>query len=378
MKDGKYYGLTVADLHFGAGSSKLQYDEHLYKELEEGLLNKIQEEGDNIDFVEILGDTSHRQIGLNEKSGKLQSKFILTLNNLSMQYDFKLRIIKGTLRHDYNQLEVYRKLELMNSNFKIFNTAEIDVICPEKGITFLQLPEEYVENEEEYYGEFLNLEEGKYDMVMMHGTFDFAGYVAKLSTSEKQMKNAVTFKVKDFKDIVYGAVMCGHIHTAMEKGNVFYCGSYSRFSFGEEEPKGYYEILYDYEEGNVELIFNENLLAPTYITIDANKLPKDIVKRTTAIDKFRKDYDYIRIKSVSNIDNEDDLKLLKEFADKDDTLKVEIVKNVEVLKEDHTYDFVLDRKLDIPETIMRFVKAKNAIDITLESIKEVLNDDTLD
>lgn len=369
MKNGMYQIIAVADMHYGAGN-----DDHLNMEVQEVLISYIKENASTLDVFIILGDLSHRQLSLNEKSSKYQSSFILTINSLSLEYGFKFIILKGTLRHDYNQLEMYRKLEVMNHNFHIVNTVDIMTLDEQLPITALMIPEEYVENVDEYYKEYIDIDpdEGRYDFIFAHGTFDFAGYVSKLSTSEKQMKNAPTFKSAKFKDLAYGCTLSGHVHTPMDKNNVFYCGSFSRFAYGEEEEKGFYEILYDVKSLNVELNFIENTLAPTYITIDVSKLPKNMEKRMKYINDFKNKYDYVRIKTTENSDNEAELKLLQEMSNNDETFKVDIIHKEEEIV-DHTYDFLLDDKMDMTQQIQKFAEVKFNEKISIKQVKEVIN-----
>lgn len=368
-------GIFISDIHVGASKDV----DHLYKELESYLIEAIHEVGEDLSFVIIGGDLYDREIGMNEKPGRVASKLVLTLNNLSIQYDFFLGIIKGTLRHDYNQLEVFRKLEQTNDNFKIFNTATVHYLETDRDdveLKFLMLPEEYIEDEEKFYEEFLLVDEDeKYDMIFAHATFDFAGYVAKLCTSEKQVKNAITFKASRFCNIVHGITLTGHIHTKIEDENngVYYPGSFSRTAFGEEDPKGFYYVEYDMETLETALQFIENELAPTYVTIDGDSLPKDIEKKAKKIKKLREKYDHIRIKSTQTIDNDEDLKILREYAEKNDDIKVEIKKiEMEDTDTDDTYNFVINRELDLPETVSKYIQIKVGENVSPEVVKDII------
>lgn len=360
--------LAISDIHFGA----TKHDEHLYQELEEVFISYINENKDSIDLIIICGDTADREVGMNEKAGRLMSKFILTINNISLEHGIPFFIFKGTMSHDFNQLENFRKLELLNPNFKIFNTVtkeKLDIGC-EEPLKLLIIPEEYVENPDEYYNEYFD---EMYDFIFVHGTFDFAGYVAKLSTSEKSIKGAPTFNSKQFSEMAYGCTIAGHVHTSMNDNNVFYCGSFSRFSFGEEEDKGFFDILYNIEDSeDLELTFVVNELAPTYVTIQFDDLPNDIEEKSKYIKKLKESYDYIRIKSKNGIDDETDLQVLKEFSSNDSSIKMEVTKRQET-KEDHKFDFILERKLDMPETIQKFQLVKFGRDVNLEKIKKVIN-----
>lgn len=367
-------GIFVSDIHFGMNKES----EHLYLELETSLISLIENEGDNIHFVIIGGDLYDREVGMNEKAGRLASKFVLTLNNLSIKYNFFLGIIKGTLRHDYNQLEVFRKLELTNPNFRIFNTIETYYLDKDNSVKFLMIPEEYVEKPKKYFKKNIALHEDEnlYDFIFCHGTFDFAGYVSKLYTSEKEVKNAITFKAKDFRDLTYGATLSGHIHisTDDEDNKVFYPGSFSRGSFGEEKDKGFFYINYNLETFETELTFIKNELAPTYVTIDGDLLPDDAVEKVNKIKSLREKYDHVRIKQTKKLSDDENIKLLKEYAEKNDDIKVEIKKiESEENEEDSTFNFIINREFDLPETIEKFIEIKTGEKIPLKDIEDIIS-----
>lgn len=366
-------GLFISDIHFGMNKES----EHLYLELETYFLSQIEEMKDELNFVIIGGDLYDREVGMNEKAGRLASKFVLTLNNLSLKYNFFLGIIKGTLRHDYNQLEVFRKLELTNPNFRIFNTIETFYLDPKKEIKFLMIPEEYVEDSKKYFKKNIALkkDENRYDFIFCHGTFDFAGYVSKLYTSEKEVKNAITFKAKDFRDLTYGLTLSGHIHiaTESEENGVYYPGSFSRGSFGEEQEKGFFMIKYNLETFETELTFIENELAPTYVTIDGDVLPEDAVEKVAKLKELREKYDHVRIKQTKSLVDDKNIKILKEYAEKTDDLKVEI-KNIETEeeKEDTRFSFIINREYDLPETIRKYIEIKTGEKIPLKDIEDII------
>lgn len=369
-------GIFVSDIHFGATKDA----DRLYSELNKYLLKKVRTlcKERKLDYVIIGGDLYDREVGMNEKPGRLASKFILTLNNLSIKYGFFLGIIKGTLRHDYNQLEVFRKLELTNKNFRIFSTCEEYILDEEGYVRFLMIPEEYMEDPDEFYSEVYhnNTEDTAYDFIFGHGTFDFAGYVSKLLTSEQNVKNAPTFKAKQFKDMTLGCTLFGHIHikTEDEENGVYYPGSFSRSAFGEEEKKGYYYIEYNLETCETSLEFIINKGAPTYKTIDGDLLPTDIVKKSKKLEKLKEKYDFIRIKSTRTVQNDTDLQILQNYAEKDDNVKVEIKKiEIEDDSDDHTFDFIINRECSFEESISRFIKIKTGEVVSENDVKNILS-----
>lgn len=375
MIDNQLIMLYVGDLHFGAYKSESRF----YNEIEKIFYSKVEELNTNLDYVIISGDIFHRILSQNEEAGINASKFILKMNNYSILYDFKLLILRGTRNHDFNQLEPFRRLEVTNPNIKFFNTVDI-YNDTDKNLSFLILPEEYVSNPEEYYKPYLDLDEDeKYDFIFGHGTMDFAGYTEHLIESEKSVKSAITFKSKEFKNLTYGCTLFSHIHIGIESNNVYYPGSFSRFSFGEEEEKGFFEVHYDLETLETELIFIENTLAPTYVTLDLDTIDKDIKDISKYINEMKSQYDYIRIiaENVSN-DEELNVEMLKEYSIKDKSLKVEVKNRIRKNEEDSQYDYISKRELDIQHTIQRFIKEKNNENIDIEFIENVIFNNELD
>lgn len=374
MINSKFIMIYTGDLHFGAYKDEKRF----YNEIESYFYSKIEELQDSLDVVVISGDIWHRIVSQNEDAGILATKFILKMNSYSLLYDFDLIIVKGTSRHDFNQLEPFKKLEITNDKFHIINTAQ--VLYLQNDITILIIPEEYVSNPDEYYREYLELDEGKYDFIVGHGTFDFAGYAGKLIESEKNMKSAPTFKSKKFKDLAYGCTLFSHIHISMEEDNVFYPGSYSRFAFGEEDCKGYYMVEYDTEILDTELTFIENELAPTYVTVDLDTIQGDIVDITSTLKELEEDYDYVRIIGIdTNHDGENaNLEFLKEYQSKDKNLKVQIHnKHHHGNDVDKQHEYIIKRELSLENTIQRFIKEEKGKDVDLDIIKRaVLEDDS--
>lgn len=375
----KYYYriLAIADIHFGVTKD----DDHLYKELDEIFLNYIREDCNSIDMIVICGDLADREINMNEKSGKLLTRFVLELENLCYEKKIKLIIIKGTMSHDYNQLENFRNLEIIHpSTFKIINKVEILEVNTSRNnkLKMLFIPEEYIEDPNSYYSPFLDKNTSLYDFIFVHGTFDFAGYVSKLSNtdrSERPIKGSPTFSSAKFRDIAYGCTIAGHVHTCMNNNNVYYCGSFSRFAFNETEEKGFFDILYNPNDNeDMSISFIENNLAPTYITISYDELPKDLEKKTRYIKQLKKKYDYVRIKTVMNeIDSKADLKILKEFSNMDNMVKMDITNDTNE-DENHEYDFILNRECnDMAETITKFQEVKNDNKVDEDKVRDQLN-----
>lgn len=234
----------IADIHFGAHEPKL-----LWKQLE-WLVNYLKEL--KPDIVVILGDLFDKKLMLNSENVIYANKFIQCLIDLKGT----VVIEHGTLSHDFYQTDTYS--HLLSNKFRMYKTVTYDNIL---GLKVLHIPEEYESDKNEYYKDYLNKD---IDFVWGHGQFDFAGFWAKREVGKK---NKIIFTVDDFKN-VKGCVDFGHVHIHMEKGNCGYPGSFSRSSFGEEDPKGFYIRKYDLSKRKLIVKeFVKNPLAPVYKTI---------------------------------------------------------------------------------------------------------------
>jgi DNA repair exonuclease SbcCD nuclease subunit len=244
----------IADIHLGA------IDIEIYQNELNWFINWVKE--NEIDCVVILGDLFDRKIPMTSKDSSFSHIFLNNLKNLGIT----VIIEQGTLSHDLNQLDNFAYLE--DSRFRIYRTTKIDNVL---GMDILHIPEEYEDDKDSYYNKYLNI---KVDHAWGHGQFDFAGFWASKSIIRK---NKIIWSVSDFKN-VKGLVDFGHVHIRMEKGICGYPGSFSRFQFGEEDPKGFYYRKYDIINHKViEKKFIENKEASLYKTINFRDLPeKDI------------------------------------------------------------------------------------------------------
>jgi DNA repair exonuclease SbcCD nuclease subunit len=201
-KEGMLNWISISDIHFGDGDPV-----KLYEELDTEFFVYVKRIAKDLDLITMAGDLFHRKLSMNEISSKLVLKFVDKLLEICYENDIKLRFIKGTTTHDFNQLDNFKHHEL-NFDFRIINTVECEEIFPD--VYALYIPEEYMENPEEYYSEYLPPADGaKYDIIVGHGTFDFVAFENQQQESERPIKNAPVFKYKDFDEYAYGPVVFG-------------------------------------------------------------------------------------------------------------------------------------------------------------------------
>jgi hypothetical protein len=293
--------------------------------------------------------------------------------DLAIKYDFVIRILKGTKTHDFNQLNNFKSLETKHyPRFRVINTVEEEEIFPD--VFFLYLPEEYMDNPEEYYKSYFELEEGtKYDMIFFHGTFDFVGYIPNIE-SERHIKNAPTFKAEQIADLVYGKAIGGHIHTRhIYKDKIEYTSSFSRFCFGEDKPKGFVEVFYNQETLGCSSRFIENEDAPAYITVNMEDLEGSLEEKLVIISQLKEDYENIRIMAKDLTD--EDVSAMKSLISKDEDVKLDIKrKDIEDTVEEE-FMFIINREYDLPTTIQKYAKIMWNKDISTAVINKAITEE---
>lgn len=276
----------IADIHIGSRPDiKSYYENELVEFIKFVTDNKV-------DIIIIAGDLFDKRIIKDSDFDTYSNLFINELSRLNKE----LILLKGTNAHDYNQLNSYLYLQKQNL-IKIINTVqELNIL----GLDFLFIPEEYENNKYEYYKDTV-FSDKKYDFVIGHGMFTFAGGYA----TETGKNNHIVFETKDFVNKVFGKVVFGHVHIHMTKDNCLYVSSYSRDSFGEEKNKGF--MYYEYDENKRKIIKEEfvvNSRAPIYKTINSEELSENIEKMTNELLKIKENVFRLRIIINTDISEE--------------------------------------------------------------------------
>ena len=365
----KIRSIHISDIHFGKKD-----DTRLYKELKKNFLDELieLEKEKHIDLIFIQGDLFERTLNMKELASNYVLNFIKDLCKFSFDNNCYLRIIKGTKSHDLNQLSILEHLEILYyENFKIINSLNVEeLIINNQTIKILYIPEEYPTNiQEYYYDNYLNSIE-KYDYIIGHGMIDIVKFNSK-EQEDEVIRHGPVFKSKSLIENCKGVICFGHVHDFQEyKNKIFYTGSFSRFSFADQEDKGFMIFDYDVKNSKINPIFIVNPDAPTYKVVDFSDYEglstEDKIK---VLNEFKEKYDYIKVRSLNDSDN---LAILKEVVSMDDNIKMEVKNKIVQDEVDEKFRFILERKLSIEETIQRFIRIKNEKEISLDSIKMVL------
>jgi len=379
-----YVGIAIGDIHFGSSIKS----KDLYYQLQEGFLDYI-EKLKVIDFIVIVGDFYNTKISMNSEHAKYSLQFIFRLLEIAYRKNIKIRLIKGTESHDNKQLET---LEIYTKNnkydFKIIYNVESELLFDD--LKVLYLPEEYVENKDEYYKEYFS---SRYDMIFGHGLFGEVVFVANKQESEMTMSKAPIFNSDVLLNITDGLILFGHIHESqIIKERIFYTGSYSRWCFGEENNKGFYLFSYSPINKNYNTEFIVNKLAKRYDTIVIDYNNKSFFNNN---EKQQIDYliqlvnsliiDYIRL--IINIPEDFPNTLLltnmiNEVFNKYSNVKVIINNNNKLRQKKETeekinlllekYGFIFNKNICPEEKISNFIKMKYNKDITVDKIRYYL------
>ena len=371
----KFIVATIADIHFNAISA-----EEMYKQLTDVFILYITNH--KVDMIVIDGDYYDSIVSLNSKSSHLSIRFIDKMLAVCSMVGVKyVRMIDGTLSHDNNQSTNFLIFEHSRKNvdFKVIKTVQEETI---EDLEILYLPEEYMKDPNKYYEKYFNGDK-KYDFIFGHGMFKEVSFMAKNQESGVTMSKAPVFDSNKVLSSCIGLVLFGHIHIkTVIKNRIIYIGSFSRWVFGEEEPKGFLVTMYDVDDKTFNNEFIENKLAKRYDTCTLVGLkdtkPEILVKSLDdlIIDKLR-----IKIIITDNSAHYSyAINFIKEYYMNNKQVKIDIVNKSVVLEElameekideiMKKYGFIFDDKIPKPEKVSRYIKIRYGRNISAEKIAQ--------
>ena len=393
----RYTLLNLSDIHIGAISS-----EQLGEEFNNFLFPMIREKRPNAVFVN--GDIFHFNLKLDSDHSILAHSFFSSLCNLCKSLDIKLRIIKGTLSHDYCQLNNFKAMEVEYGNLKIISSCEVEELFEDFHVLFM--PEEYPTDYDNFYKDFFVFTDTEtkeefdvsYNMIVGHGEIDVAASWSKGNKGEKHYGGTPVHKYKFLEEHCAGPIVFGHIHKPFRHKKLIYPGSFSRFCHGEEDPKQMVLVSIDSvtSEFNIEPI--ENTLCSLYKTYNIYDLfDKTIAKTQLDIiegikdsldEKFSSTPRMFRIRVDLSLDSHNKIPietiiLLKStlvnrygkrisFKESKGAIVNESGEEIEDGKSiiEEKYSYLRDNKLSNEAKLQIYIKETNGIDISLEQIVE--------
>lgn len=370
--------LVIGDIHFGYYPAEL-----LYKEFKL-VINNITKD---IDVVFIAGDYFDTKLSLSSKHSIYAIKTFCDILDKCEQTNTKLRMIRGTASHDpENQLVNLSSIAKSSKvDFKLYLTVGEEELFPDFNV--LYVPEEYMENKDEYYKEFFNK---KYQCIIGHGMFEETNYVTNKTLN---MKKYPVFNSAFIEKICDGPIIFGHIHKSQKiRNRIMYTGSFTRSRYGEEEDKGFIISTYETENNSTNFKFIVNDKATKFDTVsilDTSEifsllLNEQIQFIKEMISTYKKDKLRIKINIPKNYDN------TKVFIDSVTTVFGNM-ENVDIVIMDNTkeetkqktkeivdklmlkYNFIFDKSISYEEKIQQFIYNKKGEKIDLENIRKIIN-----
>lgn len=329
--------IHTADIHF----SKENYKDVINPFME--LLDYIKKERPK--YVCLTGDYYDKVINTFDPLYVETINYLIEISNYCKYFI----ILRGTLSHDYYNLNILRSISKIKNNIYFFDTKTKIKI---EDNYFLILPEEYKDNMEDYYKDIY---EEEYDIILGHGMLSDA----KLHSGIDNVKlKTFKFYVKKLEEITKKVILFGHIHIPQKiLTKTYYCGSLGRYRYGEEEDKGFFDYNLDTNENN----FIITRSSTKYETIKEEDL---ITKSEEEIIKILKENEKIRYKGDKNND------LIKHFLEKINK-NINELKIVDTNKNDKVIDF-LENNL-----IHKFIENKSVseqyLEIRTKDIEKIKN-----
>lgn len=377
----RYSIVTLADIHWGAMDSTLMYQNL------ELVLQFIQKMKDQLDLVVIAGDYFDYRLQLNSKTALLAVEWFDRLIRTCKDSGVKrVRMFKGTSDHDNDQLEVFRPTyETEDPFFRLYDKTISEEVLP--GFRCVFCPDENI-NLREYHRTYQSQFIPSPDIGFFHGNFDWKLPSIEFDRIQSHSIATMIYEYIKFARLIKGPLISGHWHVACEHEAMYYVGSYDRWAFDEEEPKGFLYTEYDTDSHSYFMYRIQNPLAREYKTLyisDENvKAPSEFSELTTTVDNLLCDNPDMKLRVVYIVSTDDSSTMLafntfqKKYAT---TSRVKItVKNLfnrerkkekkqQTQIEASQYGYVFDTDLHkIPLIIQQFIKDKRGVDIDIDVV----------
>lgn len=372
---------VIADIHWDALEPR-----KLYHELQ--FFNAFIERVKHLDLVVIAGDIFDTKILLNSKTSLKAIQWMNELVSICKERDCKIRIIKGTNSHDNNQLDAFNGYDDGSNFFHIFPSCTQEETLP--GLHCLYCPDEVL-SQEEWEESYHDLLYGKtYDCMFFHGSFDIVLPNIINQESEFMANKGISFKYSHFRDICH-VMVGGHWHdgSSSEGEHMYYTRSYSRWSYGEMNPKGFIYLNYNTDDHSYHVERIENPYADQYLTynIDTSSMGS-VDDYAPIVQKVSEDLQnpntHIRLSihvTDSKIENQNAIDMLRRtFLDQTRRVKIHLKNELkeEIRKKDQKkmeeirdrFDFVRDKNNSPSYIIQRFIQETRHIDLPLDEIEK--------
>lgn len=269
-------GMVIGDIHLGNARNpavSIAYSLRCY----------LIENNDRLkeaDYLIMGGDFVDRLLSLGSEESNAVIATGVMLAKYCSKNNIKLRFLKGTPSHDFDQLSTFDNIfkdRTIEVDYKYYDDIAIEI---DDGVHILYIPDEASETPEITMAivesKMVELNIDYVDFVVMHGFFSY----------QLPFNSHSAFKEEMFSFVKY-YVFVNHIHTHNPKGKIIPPGSFDRLAFGEESPKG--AVFFKLNPlGPKEFTFVENKRAKLYSTLDIKT--NDVRIALEYVDKYLSNY----------------------------------------------------------------------------------------
>lgn len=348
--------LVISDIHLGHSRNKTENIIDALNAFFEDFTTDL-----NLDILFLAGDVFDNLLDFSSSESNLATIWAAKLMKYCGSLKIKLRVLKGTPSHDWDQSEIFNTLSKAAKfpvDMKYVNSLSIEKI-DDLGITVLYVPDEWRSDPNVTYDEVKALlaHDGleKVDIAIMHGNFNYQ--------LPPQATKAPRHDEEKYLSIVKYFISIGHIHTSSVYNRIIAQGSFDRLAHGEEEPKG--AILCTiHREGHGEYFFIENKKAKIFKTINIKFNDVDAaiqqIERHTA--KLPAD-SYIRIRAKR------DHPLIVGIDEVKKRFPLFHVTKITTEEEDVNQFTLIEDVKDTSEYIPITITKDNIVDLLMEEIK---------
>lgn len=356
--------LTFSDLHIA--------HKMIDKEVLDNLVSDIKRLVKPDSIIVFCGDLMHKKVEFNDIYAQQAIELLKEIDNLTIPAYF----IEGTYSHDYKYIDTVSKIQFKNIHFiRTVTEMEIKNNLNEK-LKVLFVPEEYVSDQNEYYKDTIYNKRKKYDLVVMHGTFNDVLF-HNVNIEKQPMLRSPRFESSDFER--HTLTLSGHIHKHQvlgKKKNVIYVGSYSMMNFGDDKSNNILSVDIDKDNKTFEYKVYENTASQTFedITVDESNKEKF---ENEILTKIKNKTNRHNIRVFLKLNDNLITNILKELK-KDGYIRSLITESVDenVIKESQEQEEVIDYSAiyngKIEEQIKTYIMNKYSIDMDLDKIKNYL------
>ena len=245
--------LSVSDLHIGHNKVSPMI---MYRNITKFIYPLLM--GD-IDILLIIGDFFHKLCHMDTLTSHIANQIIAEIISLSVEYQFKIRIVRGTFHHDRDQLEHFESANagrVEQADLKLFSTMSLELI-EDLGLSILYVPDDlpYDNAQSEIVRKIKEYGLERVSLMAIHG------YCKHEIPADIPIQPYNCFDSNFLEEYVEYVILKGHVHSACIKGATITNGSLERMEHGQEEKKGFF--LVHLEDGKHTYKFVEN--TDTYI-----------------------------------------------------------------------------------------------------------------